>query len=168
MLSSQPFAAGADKPYDTKAADLVAGFMAAHAAGDVDRAVDDYIAADAVYTLHVDHENGPVGGRVEGSEAIRACLKRYHVIFEYIVFRGHTVSACDGIVRQRLEYILRHRASNERWSGHGRLVWTASHGRLSRCEEYLDEAMLQTFFRLFGAGEDVPPNPAVRGQGSPV
>ncbi len=134
--------------FDHEAAAVVETFMKTYMT-DVDAAVDNFAAEDCVYTLHMAETDAPVGGRTEGREAIRAALLNYREIFEFIVFEGRTMSSAKGVVRQRLEFMLRHRASNERWSGVGRFVWTVRDGRIAACEEYQDAAKLAAFFRFF-------------------
>lgn len=148
FAAPNPSALKAADAFDHEAAAVVETFMKTYMT-DVDIAVDNFLAEDCVYTLHMAETDAPVGGRTEGREAIRAALLNYHEIFEFIVFEGRTMSSVKGVVRQRLEFILRHRASNERWSGVGRFVWTVRDGRIVACEEYQDAAKLAAFFRFF-------------------
>jgi ketosteroid isomerase-like protein len=137
---------------DSKSAAVVEAFMTLYNEGRIPEAMAQYVHPDCRYTLHVDATAAPVGGETCGRDNILAVLLRYHQIFEFILFHTRTLSAADGVVRQSLEYILRHRLSNERLTGTGRFVWTVRDGLIVACEECQDARKLETFFRLFGNG----------------
>ncbi|MFZ4783678.1 MAG: nuclear transport factor 2 family protein, partial [Armatimonadaceae bacterium] len=108
------------------------------------------LADDCIYVLHIPESALPYGGETRGKAAIRATLLQMRRDFVDIVHRTTTLSFANELVRQRLEFIFRHRSSGQRLSGTGRLVWTVRDGLIVRCEEYHDGPRLAAFFNLFG------------------
>jgi ketosteroid isomerase-like protein len=137
---------------------IVETFMAFIVAGSIDKAVE-LLANDFVYIFHIAETAAPYAGASEGKEAMRMTLHKIEQDFERILFHTTTLPSTDSTVRQRLEFIMRHRASNERLQGIGRFVWTVRDGMIVRCEEYHDAPMLEAFFRLFGSGGPKPDGP---------
>lgn len=139
---------------------VVEALMASYSRGDFTDAIHRHLHEDCRYTLYMDGNAAPIGGTTTGRSAILAVLFRYREIFDYILFRTRTLSARDGIVRQHLEIILRHRISNERYEGSARFVWAVRDGLIVSCDEYHDAPRFETFFRLHGGGV-ASGNPAV-------
>lgn len=129
--------------------DTVRQALKAWAAGDVDRTVR-YLAEDAVYALHISEDLLPFGGETVGRANIEAAFRQMRDQFEYLVFRPHNISGDGNAVRLSVEHMYRHRASGAMLTGNFRLVMQVSHGKITRCEEYHDRAMVETFMRLFG------------------
>ncbi len=109
-----------------------------------------YIAEDAVYALHISEDLLPFGGETVGRANIELAFRQMRDQFDYLVFRPHNFSSDGDTVRLRVEHMYRHRASGAVLSGNFRLVMQVRDGKVTRCEEYHDRAMVETFMRLFG------------------
>jgi hypothetical protein len=60
----------------------------------------------------------------------------------------------ESIVRYQVEFMYRHRLSNEMLTGRCRFVMTVVDGLIVRADEYHDRAKVEAFMRLFG---NIPP-----------
>jgi ketosteroid isomerase-like protein len=138
-----------DPVVDIESAEIVEAFMALYNEGRIADACEAHLALDAIYRLHIDETAAPFGGATVGRGPILAVLTELHEEFDYVLFATRTMAAADGVVRQRLEYILRHRDTNVRLDGIGRFVWTVRDGMIVACDEYQDAAKLEAFFQLF-------------------
>lgn len=130
---------------------VVAAFSKAWEYGDIDSAMR-YVAPDVVYRLYISETAIPWGGEVGGAQALRAAFVRMRQEFEYILYRTFPSVADGNSVRQRVEFMYRHRASGEVLSGRFRMIYEVRDGLLVRADEYHDRAMVEAFMRLFGAG----------------
>jgi ketosteroid isomerase-like protein len=127
--------------------DVVAGFNAAWAAGDIEGALS-FIAEDAVYELHISSDLLAFGGVTAGRANIAAALRKIRADFEYILYRPRRYAAAGDTVRFQVEFMYRHRASGEVLSGRFRLVMQVKDGLLVRADEYHDRAKVEAFMRL--------------------
>ncbi|WP_411014279.1 nuclear transport factor 2 family protein, partial [Salmonella sp. s50237] len=89
---------------------VVESFHAAWIEGDIERAMQ-HVAEDAVYALHLSDELLPFAGVTKGRLAIAEALAQVRRVFEYLVYRPHTIVVEGATVRMRVEHIYRHRAS---------------------------------------------------------
>jgi ketosteroid isomerase-like protein len=133
------------------AEETVRRFLKAWATGDTERSIP-YIAEDAVYALHISNEVLPFGGETVGRPAIEAALRMMREQFDYLLFRPHNFVSDGDAVRVRVEHMYRHKASGEVLAGNFRAVFLVRDGRIGRCDEYHDRAMVESFMRLFGGG----------------
>lgn len=108
----------------------------------------EHFADDAAYTLHIDDEAVPTGGRAIGQAHIRGRLERHLEIFEQLLYRPGPLTTDGGTVRTRIEYWYRHRASAHDINGYFRHVWVISEGRVVSIDEYHDAAKFAAFMRL--------------------
>lgn len=129
--------------------EVVNGFNAAWAGGDIDKAIS-YVAEDAVYALHISGEALPHGGENLGREKIEAALRRVREDFEYILYRPFKLTADGDTVRFQVEFMYRHRDSGEMLNGRFRMVIQVRDGLLVRTDEYHDRAKVEAFMRLVG------------------
>jgi ketosteroid isomerase-like protein len=133
--------------------DIVNGFNAAWAAGDIETGIA-YFADDAVYAVHVSSDVLPDGGETAGRANIAAKLRRLREAFEYVLYRPLGLTAEDDIVRCQVEFMFRHRASGEVLSGRLRLVIRVKDGLIVRADEYHDRAKVEAFMRLVSGPSD--------------
>ncbi len=129
--------------------DVVNGFNAAWAEGDIDKAMS-YVAEAAVYALHISGEALPHGGETVGRERIAAALRRVREDFEYILYRPFKLMADGNAVRFQVEFMYRHRESGETLNGRFRMVMQVENGLVERTDEYHDRAKVEAFMRLVG------------------
>lgn len=131
--------------------DIVETFAEIYAAERINEALE-YVAPNARYVLHIDGAPPPYGGETVGTPALRELLATFRREFDYVLFNCRTMSASGDTVRQRLEFIYRHRKSGATLSGNARLVWIVRDGLIVDCAEYHDAAMVAAFLNYF-AGE---------------
>jgi ketosteroid isomerase-like protein len=136
-------------PHATAPTDVVAGFNAAWAAGDIEAALA-FIAEDAVYELHISGDVLPFGGVTAGRANIATTLRKIRTEFEYILYRPLRYAAAGDTARFQVEFMYRHRASGEVLSGRFRLVMQVKDGLIVRADEYHDRAKVEAFMRLVG------------------
>jgi ketosteroid isomerase-like protein len=129
---------------------LVREFTAIWIAGDIDRAIQ-YVADDCVYALYLSDELLPFAGEMVGRDAIEGSLREMRRQFDYLVYRPHNWVEQGDVVRHRVEFIYRHRASGEIINGNFRFLITVRDGKFVRGEEYHDRAMVEAFMRYFAA-----------------
>lgn len=138
-----------DPIVDIESAEIVEAFMALYNEGRIAEACETYLAPDCVHRINLDETASPFAGDMVGRAEILAVLLELHIEFDYVLFATRTMASANGVVRQRLEYILRHRDTNVRLEGKGRFMWTVRDGLIATCDEFHDAAMMETFFRLF-------------------
>jgi ketosteroid isomerase-like protein len=131
----------------TSATDTVREFVRAWSDGDIDRAMS-VVAEDAVYELHISNEVLPLGGETRGRAAITKALADVRDQFEYLLYRGHNYTETDDTVRYAVEFMYRHRLSDETLSGRFRVVMKLRGGLIVRADEYHDRALVEAFMRL--------------------
>ena len=135
----------ADHPTDP--ASVIRRFSQAWAAGDIDATMA-LIAENAVYTLHLDEDAYPFAGETRGKPAIRAALEQMRAAFDYTLYRPFPAVVDGNRVRHQVEFMYRHRATDEELTGRYRLVWTVDDGLSTSCQEYHDRARIEAFARL--------------------
>lgn len=130
------------------AEEVVRRFNAYWIAGDIEAAIQ-FVAEDCVYALYISDEVLPFGGETRGRDNIKAAFRMMRDQFEYVLYRPKILKVDRDMVRQRVEFMYRHRKSGETLSGNFRLILLVKDGRLVRGDEYHDRAMVETFMRLF-------------------
>jgi ketosteroid isomerase-like protein len=111
-------------------------------------AMRDLLASDIVYCLNVDREALHIGGETVGWSAVNAKMLELRAMFDYLVFRPRLLSAQGNVVRYRIEFLLRHCASQEILSFSLRCVVTVRDRHITRIDEYVDAPQIETFMRL--------------------
>jgi ketosteroid isomerase-like protein len=129
---------------------VVRQFCGVWASGDIEGSMS-FLADNCVYTLFIDGELLPVGGETVGRDNIEAGLRALRKQFEYLLYRPMDVNADGGKVRCQVEFMYRHRASDEILSGRFRLVMQVEDGQIVRAEEYHDRARVEAFLRLYAS-----------------
>jgi len=107
-----------------------------------------YIDDQAVYALYVSQQTVPFGGVSEGKDAIRATLYMMLEQFDYLRFDRAIVGVDGDVVRVQTQFKFHHRRTGGNLEGSMRTVFTVKDGLVVRCDEYLDEELLEAFMRL--------------------
>ena len=107
-----------------------------------------YIDDDAVYALYVSEQTVPFGGVSEGKDAIRATLYMMLEQFDYLRFDRAIVGVDGDVVRVQTQFKFHHRRTGGNLEGSMRTVFTVKDGLVVRCDEYLDEELVDAFMRL--------------------
>jgi ketosteroid isomerase-like protein len=123
-----------------------------YAAGDLD-AFMEMLTDDITYVLYVDQDVLPFAGETKGKADFRERIAQMHQSFEYVLYRPLGVRAVGDVVHSQVEFMYRHRASQEMLSGRFRLVVTVRGDLVSRVEEYHDAERVKAFIRLVGGVE---------------
>ena len=124
-------------------------FHAAWLRGDVATAIR-HVAEHCVYTLYISEDLLSFGGETVGRDNIAAVLHQIRKDFEYLLYRPMNFREKGDVVRFRVEFMYRHKASGEVLSGHFRFVARVENGLITRADEYHDRAKVEAFLRLFG------------------
>lgn len=101
-----------------------------------------------VTTMNVDGAAIPMGGIVNGRDEFFAQLGRFRDVFEILKYKPRIYAAEGDIVRSRVDMLLRHRKSGEVVMCKKRTVYTIQNGVMVRIDEYVDQAMMETFMRM--------------------
>jgi ketosteroid isomerase-like protein len=123
--------------------------MQAYAAGHLD-AFMEMLTDDIAYALYLDEAVVTFAGETHGKASFRERLAQMHQAFEYVLFRPLGVRVSGDVAHCQVEFMYRHRATQEMLSGRFRLVMTVAGERLSRIEEYHDAERVRAFMRLVG------------------
>jgi ketosteroid isomerase-like protein len=124
--------------------DVVRRFNASWIPGDVESAIR-FVAEDCVYALYISDEVLPFGGETRGRENIKAAFHMMRDQFEYILYRPQILAVDRDKVRQRVEFMYRHKKSGETLTGNFRLILRVKDGLLVRGDEYHDRPMVEAF-----------------------
>lgn len=135
--------------------EVVRAFVSAWAEGDIDAAMS-VVSEDAAYELHISNEVLPLGGETRGRANIEKALIGVREQFEYLLYRGHNYIEQDDTVRYSVEFMYRHRASDETLSGRFRVVMKLRDGLIVRADEYHDRALVEAFMRLVAMSQHRP------------
>ena len=123
-----------------------------YAAGHLDAFLE-MITDDITYALYVDQDVLPFAGETQGKAAFRERIAQMQYSFEYVLYRPLGVRAVGYVAHTQVEFMYRHRASQEILSGRFRLVLTVRGDLISRIEEYHDAERVKAFIRLVGGVE---------------
>jgi ketosteroid isomerase-like protein len=126
---------------------VVEGIIKAWSTQDVETALS-YASDDFVYALHVSEEMVPFAGTSEGKEAVCDTLHTMLEIFDYLKFDQNVIGVSGEIVRVQTQFKLHHRRTGENPEGSIRTIFTVRNGLAIRCDEYLDQHLIETFMRL--------------------
>lgn len=129
-----------------------------------------YISDDAVYALYVSEQTVPFAGVSEGKDAIRSTLYMMLEQFDYLRFDRAIVAVNGDVVRVQTQFKFHHRRTGQNLEGSMRTVFTVRDGLVVRCDEYLDEELLDAFMRLVRHREavnDIVAPPQMAGHGAP-
>ena len=129
---------------------IVHRFTKAWARGDIAETMR-YIAQDCAYALHISNEALPFAGETVGRTNIEATLHHIRQKFDYLLYRPFNMHEGDDQVRLQVEFMYRHRASDEMLTGHFRLVLKFREGMIVRGDEYHDRARIEAFMRLIAS-----------------
>ena len=128
--------------------------LKAYASGDFEGFLK--LLADRIeYTLYLDESVVPFAGTAEGKFDFVRRLADMHRYFEYILFRPTEPRAHEDGFHAGVEFIYRHRATDEILDGRFRLVIQVANGLVVRIREFHDAERIQAFFRLV-ASEKAP------------
>lgn len=139
----------------SRATEVVREFVGAWSAGDIPAAMS-LVAEDAAYELHISNEVLPLGGETRGRNQIEKALADVRAQFEYLLYRGHNYIEQDDTVRYSVEFMYRHRLSEEVLSGRFRVVMKLRDGLIVRADEYHDRALVEAFMRLVAMSQYRP------------
>lgn len=103
---------------------------------------------DVVYSVNIAAEAAPFAGTSEGKDAVRAALHLMLEMFDYLKFDQVVVGVAGDVVRVQTQFKLHHRRTGSNLEGSMRSVFTVRNGLVARCEEYLDESLVEAFMRL--------------------
>ena len=106
------------------------------------------MAPDVVSTMNVDGAAVPMGGDIVGRAEVLAKLSKFRQVFEIVDYRPRIYAAEGDTVRSRVNLLLRHRLSGETLICKKRTVYTIRDGLIIRVDEYVDQAMMETFMRM--------------------
>ncbi|WP_439543404.1 nuclear transport factor 2 family protein [Hyphomicrobium sp.] len=126
--------------------------MLVYAAGHLD-AFMEMLTDDIVYALYLDEAVVTFAGETQGKAAFRERIAQMHQAFEYVLYRPLGVHVLGDVVHGQVEFMYRHRVTQEMLTGRFRLVVTVAGERLSRIEEYHDAERVKAFMRLVGSAE---------------
>ncbi len=120
-----------------------------------------HCSEDVFYALYISEETVPFGGVTVGKEAMRGTLHMMLEQFDYLRF-DRSIAGVDGdIVRVQTQFKFHHRRTGSNLEGTMRTAFTVKDGLVVRCDEYLDQHLVETFMRLVrhreAAGEIVQP-----------
>ena len=108
------------------------------------------LAEDVVYTLYLDEEVVPFAGVAQGKAQLRPRIEHMHRIFEYVLWRPLVVFTNGDTATNQIEFMLRHRATEEMVTGRCRFVTQVVDGLVVRVDEHHDAERIQAFMRLIG------------------
>jgi ketosteroid isomerase-like protein len=148
---------------------VVAAVIKAWSAQDVETTVS-YCSDDVVYALHISEQAVPFAGASEGKDAVRGTLHMMLEMFDYLKFDQRIVGFSGEVVRVQTQFKLHHRRTGENLECSMRTLFTVRNGAVTRCDEYLDEGLVETFMRLVRQREaenDVVAPPQIRGRSAP-
>lgn len=126
---------------------VVESLIACWATQDVEMTMA-HISEEAVYSLYLSEETVPFGGVSQGKEHIRATLYMMLAEFDYLRFDREIVGVEGDVVKVQTQFKFHHRRTGGNLEGSMRTVFTVADGLVVRCDEYLDEGLVETFMRL--------------------
>ena len=116
---------------------------------------------DVFYALYVAEDAVPFGGVTVGKDAMRATLHMMLEQFDYLRFDRAIVGVDDDVVRVQTQFKFHHRRTGGNLEGTMRTVFRVKDGMVVRCDEYLDQGLVEAFMRLTqqreASGEVVQP-----------
>jgi ketosteroid isomerase-like protein len=107
-----------------------------------------YIAEDAEYALYVSEQTVPFAGVSRGRDEIRATLYMMLAEFDYLRFDREIVGVDGDVVKVQTQFKFHHRRTGGNLEGSMRTIFTVKGGMVVRCDEYLDQGLVDTFMRL--------------------
>ncbi len=148
---------------------VIEAVIKAWSAQDVETTIS-YCSDDVVYALHISEQAVPFAGASEGKDAVRATLHMMLEMFDYLKFDQWIVGFAGETVRVQTQFKLHHRRTGENLEGSMRTIFTVKNGLMTRCDEYLDEGLVETFMRLVRQREaenDIVAPPRISGRPAP-
>jgi ketosteroid isomerase-like protein len=112
------------------------------------------VARDIIYTLNVSPDFLLLGGETIGWDAVNAKMMGIRELFDYLVYKPRIMGVAGDQVRANIEVIFRHKFSGELLMGHMRTVVMVRDDMIARVDEYVDAPLIESFMRLFSAGQD--------------
>lgn len=107
-----------------------------------------HCSEDVIYALHVSDDTVPFAGVSQGKDAVRTALHMMLEDFDYLKFDQQIVGEDDDVVRVQTQFKFNHRRTGGILEGSMRTVFRVRDGVVVRCDEYLDEGLVETFMRL--------------------
>lgn len=129
---------------------IIAGLYAAWSMQDVEATLA-YCSDDIVYFVHQPDGANWIGGEISGKPAVRAYLQMLRDTWEFLLLTPGPFDIRGGEVREYLQFRSRHRATGQVMEGHKRHIWQIIDGRITRCEEFQDAAVVAAFLRMVSA-----------------
>ncbi|MEQ1611941.1 MAG: nuclear transport factor 2 family protein [Hyphomicrobiaceae bacterium] len=123
--------------------------MNAYAASDLDGLMA-LLTDDIQYALYLDEAELPFAGETRGKDLLLQRIGQMHGAFEYVLFRPFKVRVVDNAAHNQVEFMYRHKATNELLTGRFRFVLIVKGGLVARIEEYHDAERIKAFARLVG------------------
>jgi ketosteroid isomerase-like protein len=141
---------------------IIEALYASWAAKDLD-AVLDCFSEDAVFDLHLPADIAPFAGESRGKEILAQRLLQITEAFDFISYRPVLITQRDHAFHAQVHYRFRHKESGHELEGSMRHVGQMTGDKVSRLDEFHDEARVRAFFELVamsadGAGERTFPN----------
>jgi ketosteroid isomerase-like protein len=132
-----------------KIATIALAAMNTYAAGDLDGLME-MLTDDINYALYLDEAELPFAGETRGKDLLRQRIGQMHGAFEYVLFRPFKIRVVDNTAHNQVEFMYRHKATNELLCGRFRFVLIVKGEFIQRIEEYHDAERIKAFARLVG------------------
>lgn len=136
-----------ETPIEMDARAAVEAIIARWNTQDVEATLD-YVHDDAVFALYVSETSVPFGGISRGKDEIRAKLFMMLAEFDYLRFDRTIVGVDDDVVKVQTLFKFHHRRTGGNLEGSMRTIFTVRGGAVVKCDEYLDQGLVDAFMQL--------------------